>query len=157
MNIQERIEALETEFDKKIKALKAEMQREEEFPQDGDDYWYVDDDTEVMDIEWDGSNCDQDRMSIGNIFRTKEQAEFAAEKLRVEAELRKFSKPFEHGKPNFNLIFNKDNGLIIDAWNIYWCQGTIHFESEGKAQQAISTVGEERIKKYIFGVEGKYE
>ena len=35
MNIQERIEALETEFNEKIKALKAEAQREDEFPQGG--------------------------------------------------------------------------------------------------------------------------
>ena len=32
-------------------------------------------------------------------------------------------------------------------------QGTIYFESKEKAQQAIETVSEERIKKYIFGVE----
>lgn len=149
MNINDEIKALK----ERIAALEYHAKEEQEFPQDGDDYWYVDADADVMDIEWDGSDCDQVRMSIGNVFKTKEQAEFAVEKLRVEAELRKFSKPFEHGKPNFNLIFNKDNGLIIDAWNIYWCQGTIHFESKSKAQQAIQSIGEERIKKYIFELE----
>lgn len=153
MNIQERIEALETEFAEKIKALKAEVQREDEFPQDGDEYWFVNYYGSVDNSFYTNHPSDNYRSEIGNFFKTKQEAQFAVEKLKVEAELRKFSRPFEHGKPNFNLIFNKDNGLIIDAWNIYWCQGAIHFESKEKAKQAIESVGEERIKKYIFGVE----
>ena len=154
MNIQERIEALETEFNEKIKALKAEAQQGDEFPQDGDEYWYVDSDTEAMDIEWDGSYCDQGRLSIGNVFKTKEQAEFAAEKLKVEAELRKFSRPFEKGEYNSYIFFYIDGDYLKVGHKVSTpSQGAIYFGSEEKAKQVIQSVGEERIKKYIFGVE----
>jgi len=154
MNIQERIEALETEFAEKIKALKAEVQREQEFPRDGDDYWYVYDDAEVMDIEWDGSDCDQGRLSIGNVFKTKEEAEFAVEKLKVEAELRKLSRPFVDGEWNNHIKYSQSfDELSISTSLVYQTQGVIYFEGGEKARQAIKSVGEERIKKYIFGVE----
>ena len=101
MNIQERIEALETEFNEKIKTLKAEAQREQEFPRDGDIYWLINTAGETNWVRWHGAEIENKRLSFGNVFKTKEQAEFAAEKLRVEAELRKFSKPFGNGEFNY--------------------------------------------------------
>lgn len=154
MNIQERIEALETEFTEKIKALKAEVQREDEFPRDGDEYWYVDDDAEVMGTVWYGDDSDQGRLSIGNVFKIKEQAEFAVEKLKIEAELRKFSRPFEKGEYNSYIFFYIDGDYLEVGHKVSTpSQGAIYFESEEKAKQVIQSVGEERIKKYIFGVE----
>ena len=154
MNIRERIEALETEFAEKIKTLKAEAQREDEFPQYGEDYWLIRDGCVAYTMFTD-NYVDQDRKEIENIFKTREQAEFTLEKLKVEAELRKFSKPFECGIFNYYIFFAIDSGFI-DVNGRAYCpsQGTIYFESEEKAQQAIESVGEERIKKYIFGVEG---
>lgn len=152
MNIQERIEALETEFAGKIKALKAEAQREQEFPRDGDDYWYVDDDAEVMEMEWDGSDYDQDRLSIDNVFRTKEEAEFAAEKLKIEAELRKFSKPFGLDSLTFTICFDVEENELYSETSRFMSQGSIYF-GRSQAEEAMDAVGRERIKKYIFGVE----
>ena len=154
MNIQERIEALETEFAEKIKALKAEVQREDEFPQDGDKYWLIEETLGVSRYAWAGDDFDNKLLSVGNVFRTKQQAEFAIEKLKVEAELRKFSRPFEYGENNFFIQTNPShNNIVIDADDYSQIQGVIYFESQEKAQQAIQSVGEERVKKYIFGVE----
>lgn len=156
MNIQERIEALETEFNEKIKALKEEVKQRDEFPQVEDDYWYVDDDTEVMGTVWYGVDSDQGRVSIDNVFKTKDQAEFAAEKLRVEAELRKFSTNFVLYKENWFLSLadtRKDVRPLYEHRND--TQGVIYFESREKAEEAMDTVSEERIKKYIFGVEAE--
>ena len=154
MNIQERIEALETEFNEKIKALKAEVQREDEFPQVEDDYWYVLGDAEVIFTVWYGDDYDKGRLSIGNAFKTKEQAEFAVEKLKVEAELRKFSRPFKYGDENFEIIWNNHENNIELDWSGYVVrQSVIYFESGEIAEKAIESVGEERIKKYIFGME----
>lgn len=152
MNIQERIEALETEFDEKIKALKAEVQRQDEFPQDGDKYHFIVASGGVDWLQWDESGFGLRAQDIGNIFRTKEQAEFAVEKLKVEAELRKFSVPIFKGC--YYIYMMAENGsLALGVNGHYKSQGTIYFESNEKAQQAIRSVGEERIKKYIFGVE----
>ena len=154
MNIRERIEALETEFAEKIKTLKAEAQREDEFPQEGYEFWFITSSGDVARMFWHDDLGQEQSLSIGNVFKTSEQAEFAVEKLKVEAELRKYSRPFEYGKFNHYLFLDIDGDSFRTDFTSY-CppQGAIYFESDEKAQQAIDTVGEERIKKYIFGVE----
>ena len=149
MNVQDELKALK----ERIAELEEQAKQEREFPQFGDDYWYVDSDTDVMDTASYDGEYDRGRLSIGNVFKTKEQAEFQVEKLKVEAELRKFSRPFKEDEYNsFIELYMFDKTLTVDS-NEYWqTQGVIYFESDEKAQQAIDTVGEERIKKYIFGV-----
>lgn len=154
MNIQERIEALETEFAEKIKALKAEAQQGCEFPQYGDTYWYVGATGRIFNSEWDGFASTEGVLEIDNVYKTKQEAEFAVEKLKIEAELRNFSRPFEYNGFNHYIFLDTDNGCLgVDSLSYCQSQGTIHFESKEKAQQAIEAVGAERIKKYIFGVE----
>ena len=149
MNLQEELKALK----ERIAELEEQAKEEQEFPQFGDDYWYVDSDTDVLDVAWYGGEYDQGRLSINNVFKTKDQAEFAAEKLRVEAELRKFSRPFKEGEDNWYMALG-------DAFETYYMndsidpiQGVIYFDSLKRAHQATDEVGAERIKKYIFGVE----
>ena len=150
MNLQEELKALR----KRIAELEELAKEEQEFPQKYDFYWYVDDDTEVLGKNWHNNEYDQGRLSIGNVFRTKEKAEFTVEKLKVEAELRKFSRPFEEGENNYYIFFETYNKFIaIDSILYRKTQGAFYFESEEKAQQAVSTVGVERVKKYLFGVE----
>ena len=150
MNLQMEINSLK----QRISELEQQVEQEKDFPQYGKDYWYVDDDAEVTDSEWDGGDWDQVRMSVGNVFKTKEQAEFVVEKLKVEAELRKISRPFKCGEINHYIFLNTDNECLdVVGLSYSQYQGTIYFESEEKAQQAIQSVGEERIKKYIFEME----
>lgn len=153
MNIQERIEALETEFAEKIKTLKAEAQQRDEFPKDGDIYWLINTAGETNWVHWHDTEIDNKRLSFGNAFKTKEQAEFAAEKLRVEAELRKFSRPFDYERFNHFIKIHQDGTIEIHFDKSFQNQGTIYFESGEKAAEAIKSVGAERIKKYIFRVE----
>ena len=149
MNLQEELKALK----ERIAELEVLAKEEQKFPQKYDDYWYVADDTEVLRQSWYNSEYDEGRLSIDNIFKTEEQAEFVVEKLKVEAELRKFSRPFLCGKFNYYLFFNIESDSLDTQFTSY-CppQGAIYFESEEKAQQAIKSAGEDRIKKYIFGV-----
>ena len=151
MNLQEELKALK----ERIAELEVLAKEEQKFPQKYDDYWYVADDTEVLRQSWYNSEYDEGRLSIDNIFKTEEQAEFVVEKLKVEAELRKYSRPYEHGRFNYYLFFDIESDCL-DANFTSYCppQGAIYFESEEKVRQAIKSVGKERIKKYIFGVEG---
>ena len=149
MNLQEELKALK----ERIAELEEQAKEEQEFPQFGDDYWYVDSDTDVLDVAWYGGEYDQGRLSINNVFKTKDQAEFAAEKLRVEAELRKFSRPFKEGEDNWYMALG-------DAFETYYMndsidpiQGVIYFDSLKRAHQATGEIGAERINKYIFEVE----
>jgi len=159
MNIQERIEALEKEFNEKIEILKSEAQQEQEFFQEiGEYYFHINDTGDIYRTEYAPPYNDNDyeyRKDIGNIFRTRDEAYFVVEKIKVETELRKYSKPYEHGGFNYYLFFDIENDCLDTHFTGY-CpqQGAIYFESEEKAQQAIKSVGKERIKKYIFGMEG---
>lgn len=150
MNLQEELKALK----ERIAELEEQVEQEKEFPQYGDDYWFLLSGGTIYDNFYTNSHVDNRRLEIGNVFKTKEQADFAVEKLKVEAELRKFSRPFECGAFNCCISLDKDNVCFyLDSSRYFQSQGTIYFESRIKAQQAIESVGEERIKKYIFGVE----
>lgn len=155
MNIQERIEALETEFAKKIKALKAEAQREEEFPQEGYEFWFITSSGDVARMFWHDDLGQEQSLSIGNVFRTKEEAEFAVEKLKVEAELRKFSRPFKYGEDNLTFNYHHKSKTLVNvpAHSFYQDIGEFYFDNNDKVNEVTESVGEERIKKYIFGVE----
>ena len=150
MNLQEELKALK----ERIAELEELVKEEQEFPQDGDKYWLIEETLGVSRYAWAGDDFDNKLLSVGNVFRTKQQAEFAIEKLKVEAELRKYSKPFEPMENNFYIVFDASD-VSVDVWYVSYSkiQGAIYFESKKKAIEAIETVGEERIKKYIFGVE----
>ena len=150
MNLQEELKALK----KRIAELEELAKEEKEFPQEDDVFCFINTFGKPVESTWGESITNRQLIEIGNMFRTKEQAEFAVEKLKVEAELRKFSRPFEYGKFNYYLFLNIKSDSLDTQFTSY-CppQGAIYFESEEKAQQAIEAVGAERIKKYIFGVE----
>lgn len=151
MNAQDEIKELK----QRIAELEEQVEQGQEFLQEGDFYWLIEYETEVSRSVWLDDDYDNKLLSVGNVFRTEEEAEFAVEKLKVEAELRKFSRPFEEGENNYHISFDTYNKFIdIDSLLYRQTQGVFYFESADKVQQAIETVGEERIKKYIFGVEG---
>src|SRR5699024_7590376 len=150
MELLNRIEELE----KELLELKEQVKGQQEFPQSGERYWYNNGGGMVNSCFWKSEQLDLNRYRIGNMFKTEKEAEFAVEKLKVEAELRKYSRPFKEDDYNsFIELYMFDKTPTVDS-NEYWqTQGVIYFESDEKAQQAIDAVGEERIKKYIFGVE----
>lgn len=149
MNLQEELKALK----ERIAELEEQAKKEDEFPQDGDTYWYIEPYGRIDWYKWSKANFDLEVQAIGNVFKTKEQAEFAAEKLKVEAKLRKFSRPFERGSLNFLMCFDTDEDKIYIETKRFMVQGAFYFESILQLDEAIQSVGEYRIKKYIFGVE----
>ncbi len=125
-------------------------------PELGEDYYYISDTVSVCYAPWKNYSTDKKSYSIGNCFRTKEEAEFAMEKLKVLAELSEFTE-------------RKD--AVYDGENYHWYmyydisarklqKGKAHhkydcalFESESDIENAIEAIGKDRIKKYLFGVE----
>lgn len=149
MNLQEELKALK----ERIAELEEQAKEEQEFPQLGDTYWYLGDTGEILYENWDNVSFEEDRLGIGNVFKTEDEAKFAKKKLKVEAELRKFSRPFADGEENNHIKYSPsfDELSVLTSFS-YQDQGVFYFESEEKVQQAIKSVGEDRIKKYIFGV-----
>ncbi len=150
MNLQEELKVLK----QRIAELEEQAKEEQEFPQYKDTYYYIQSSGRVDWLPWVDDDIGLRQQGLGNVFRTREQAEFAVEKLKVEAELRKFSVPFKDNDNNYYIeLYLPDKTLSIDRSEYFQTQGTIYFESKKVAQQAIETVGADRITEYIFEVE----
>ena len=59
----------------------ARVTSERWMPSIGAEYWYITDTGVVESNRWEGDHFDTDRWEIGNVFRTKPEAEHAREKL----------------------------------------------------------------------------
>ena len=150
-NIESQQQSLET-LKRELEQLKAEKENEPWKPKDGQYYWYLDDDVYSISTRWNDYSQHENRYAIGNTFQTQEEAEFRKEQLKVEAELRRFARPFKIGGKNYTLQSWR-NGDIVDItfFELSQC-GNMYFPSREIAQKAIDTVGEDRIKKYYFGI-----
>lgn len=124
----------------------------------GDVYYFLTDYGYVMKTVWVNTNTDNEKLSIGNVFLTEEDAEFARERLKVIAELKKYAKEFSdeewrNGNTAKYLFYRSFPGNRIYITSTYSAHyPCLYFESMEKAKQAFNAVGEERIKKYYFGV-----
>lgn len=128
-------------------------------------YYQIDWDGRVFDMTYDDTSGDRGSISIGNCFQTVEQAKFMVEKLRVIHELEKFA--FENNEEeiisNFKNILKTMYFLrmeikskkieVVSSPTHKYLPFNIYFSSEEIARKAIETIGEDRIKKYYFGVE----
>lgn len=102
---------------------------------------------------WFDDDYENNYREIGNSFLTKEEAENEVERRKIEAEMLRLG-----GRRKFK--FDGDNYGIYycDGINVaYYCnivyQGLIYFDTTKDSHDAIEKIGEDRIKKYIFGVE----
>lgn len=128
---------------------------------DGDRYCYITADGELRFVSWQNDESDKNKLYIGNIFLTEEDTEFAVEHLKVTSELKKYAKEFSYEEwmssntQKYYLYYNWPNNEVNTDYNYFSTYGNqLLFESGEKAQEAINAVGEERIKKYYFGVKG---
>lgn len=143
------------ELKSKIEELKQEYESDNRWkPKLGEDYWWVDVDGELYKNKWDNGEFDNNLFNHTDIFLTQEQAEFDGERKRIRRELMRYSKPFIPGERNWSFNYNGLNGVIRYWKSIYgYDQFCLYFRSEEMVKKAVKEVGEDRIKKYLFGVE----
>ena len=99
--------------------------------------------------------------AIGNCFKTKAKAEFAIEKLKVIAELRriaeKYNEVVDDTKSNrfiYELRYDKNDDIIYVHARMYdQINQAITFSSSEISRKAIDCIGEQRLKKYYFEVQ----
>ena len=101
------------------------------------------------------------RYRLGNYFQTEEEAEFARNKQLIYQQLKDYAlehttEEFDWNSPNqFKWFIRYDNKYkkIIYSWTRYSIDiNQIYFTSEKIARDAIEEIGEDNIKKYLFGV-----
>lgn len=150
----------------KIKEQLAELQKKvEEFeeeqaqvsgrwkPKKNETYFSIDQWGCIDDISWAENRLDEEMWAVGNVFRTREEAEFTVEKLKVWAELKENARPFKTDEENYFIILNtKINQLAYVYGKEIQCP-QLYFESEERAKEAVKAVGEARVKKYYLEVD----
>ena len=119
--------------------------------EDREEYYGIDSDGAIVQHMFDES-FDEVNRDIGNAFLTREEAEFELERRKVEAIMRKYSRPFADGKINYFIVYDRDSKTT--EINYCWSMdcGVPCFETKEIAQQVIDEIGEDRLKKYWFRV-----
>ena len=98
------------------------------------------------------NKSDEDARDMGNAFLTEDEAEFERERRKIEAVMRRYSRPFKDEEDNWYIEYSHASKHVgIDALYEYDC-GIVYFESEEIAQKVIDEIGEDKLKKYWFRV-----
>ena len=140
---------------KKLIAQKAEAEQKPKTiwdlkKEDGERYYYITLYGGVCDGIF-NTGYDEDARDGGNAFLTREEAEFELERRTIEAILRKYSRPFKNGMNNYCIFFYACESIRVGT---LWAfnSGIPCFETKEIAQKIIDEIGEDRLKKYWFGV-----
>lgn len=89
---------------------------------------------------------------IGNAFLNEEEARFERERRKIEAIMKKYSRPFKSGEFNCMVKYDTDNNMVSTSVARFHDLGVPVFASNEVAAKAIDEIGEDRLKKYWFGV-----
>ena len=121
----------------------------------GETYYFINPNGGIYSCRWVADEQDLSRRERGNVFLTKEEAEFELERRKCEAIMLKYGRrTFKPRDNNYIIRFdNDDKQTSVDFWRLNQFQGVIYFDTEELAQKAIDEIGEERLKKYVFRVE----
>ena len=156
-----------SEYEAKMKALQDEIEAlkkveiEEDSgrwkPTSGDKYYIINSKGQVLDDFWADWGKDNACYSIGNCFKTYEEADFAVQKLKVLAELKEFAEPsdaeWDGDTRHYCIRYNVSKGDFYVDHNSLFRHAILYFASAEAAHEAIEKVGEGRIKKYYLEVE----
>lgn len=109
---------------------------------------------------WHNNDFCWQHYAIGNCFKTKAEAEFAVEKLKVIAELRRIAEKYNEfmdwsdmDDMKWCIMYNHTDKTFYICSQSYIQSETIYFSSKEIAQKAIKLIGEDRLKKYYFEVQ----
>ena len=129
----------------KIKKLKKEPRK----PTIGGYVWSLGDYGNIIRASYWGDKDEKYFIYHRLVFKTKEEAEDYKWFLdKVD----KYKKPFKHGDDNFYFYHDYENNKIrASITSETQSQGVIYF-SEENIDKFFEEVGEDRIKKYMFGV-----
>lgn len=133
-------------------------------PKESERYYFIDAYQEGIGNDTnDGTDVDDFRLSIGNYFKTKEEAEHMVEKLKVIHELQKFAYENNEREIDWNdgtqqehfIFYNHNNDKVDVTWRgvNQFLPFNIYFAPQEIVLKAIETIGADRIKKYYFDIE----
>ena len=151
----EEINKLIEEFEARLKEVKDKYEKTE--PELGltENYWYINSAGHVFLEFWGNTSSEHKMYEIGNVFKTKEEAEFEVERRKVLHELRMMGRPFKENAKNWVVSLDIYNNISA-TYSVFsrYIYGDYYFDTEDEALEAVEKIGADRIKKYLFGIEG---
>lgn len=103
------------------------------------------------------SRDDNGRLSFGNCFETKEEAQHMLQKIRIINQLQELSniKFNENQKEKWSVIYDFSYNKVDCVCNKYtkYIPFEACFKTKEECEKAIDTIGVENLKKYYFDVE----
>lgn len=129
-------------------------------PELNEEYYFLNCDGEINYLDWNEAQFDKKVYDLGNCFKTKEEAKFMIERLKVNAELQRFAD--EHNNKidwknsasnKYFIFYNHSIEKVEIITNYSFKSNNIYFSSKEICEQAIKKIGENRIKKYYLRVE----
>lgn len=130
-------------------------------PENNEKYFFISGCGVINSCRWINDSTDNGCYEIGNCFKTKEEAEFALERGKIETKLRRFADENneyeidweDDDQEKWFIYYNCDTKKIDIIYNTVLKTHCIHFSSKEITKQAIDYIGKERLKKYYFGIE----
>ena len=130
--------------------------------EEDDHYYFISDCGEIQCDYEEKFDGDSYHYQSGNYFKTEEEAEFELNRRLVYQELKDYA--LEHNEGEIDWKNSKQEKWVISYDNQIKCFtylvryvlsdiGQIYFSSRKIAQEAVKTIGKDRIKKYLFGVD----
>ncbi|WP_282745592.1 hypothetical protein [Peptostreptococcus stomatis] len=89
---------------------------------------------------------------VGNAFITREEAEFEAERRKIEAIMRKYSSPFSPTKSNWYITYDPIVEEVIVRVTNEVILGIPYFK-QGMAEKVIDKIGTEMLTHYWFEID----
>lgn len=152
------VEAAQKQLEESVKALE-QAEKKEVWPVNGDSYWYVEVSGSVYHDVWQDHPSDMDRQRLGNVYRSREDAELYVQKRLVQVELETLAKKAwkESGEQfewdvngvqsYYHHYYDYVDGCFLVGANVYTrCIGQVFFPTEKSAKEATTAIGEERLK-----------
>lgn len=124
----------------------------------GDKYFYIASIGGIWDTTWDNDEYDILRRNQGNVFLTKEEAEYEVRCREVYTTVKRYAYEFSDEEWNDSTIekyypcYNYNDYSIGKCFNIYTRHSGLCFQTVADIDRAIDAVGEEDFKKYYLGV-----
>ena len=118
---------------------------------DSEEYYYICSDGDIGCADF-GCCYDEKIREIGNMFLSREEAEFELERRKIEAIMMKHGRPFKYGEYDYCIEYSHNNNTLSIFRYSAASFGIPYFETREIAEKVIDEIGEDRLKKYWFGV-----
>lgn len=100
--IQQEIQSLKKRL---AKLEQAEQNINQWIPEDYETYWTIGGEGGTILLHWLNDKYDKNKLSIGEVFKTKEEARFELERRKVINELKKYSRDYINGERNYYMYY----------------------------------------------------